>query len=90
MLRPSIGPAAALFGLDLPILVSGAIVVEVIFAWPGLGRLTADAVLGGDYPLALASTLLSATVVIIGRLVAQSIADRMIPTRATVEAEGTV
>ncbi|MCP3982132.1 MAG: ABC transporter permease [bacterium] len=70
VLRPAIGPAVALFGLDLPALVSGAIVVEVVFSWPGLGRITAESVLESDYPLALAATLLNALVVIVGRFVA--------------------
>jgi len=74
LLRPSLGPVVALLGLDLPVLVSGAIVVEVTFSWPGLGRTTADAVLSSDYPLALAAALLSATGVIAGRLLAEGLA----------------
>jgi peptide/nickel transport system permease protein len=71
VLRPSLGTAVALFAIDLPIIVSGAIVVEVVFAWPGVGRLTAEAILGGDYPLALAAALLAASVVILGRVLAE-------------------
>lgn len=71
--RPSAALAIALLGLDLPVLVSGAIVIEIIFAWPGVGRLTAGAVLGGDYPLALAATLLTAALVLLGRLVSESL-----------------
>ena len=69
--RPSASLVIALLGLDLPVVVSGAIVIEVIFAWPGVGRLTAGAVLGGDYPLALAATLLTAGLVLLGRLVSE-------------------
>ena len=47
VLLPSAGTAVALFALDLPVLVSGGIVIETIFAWPGVGRLTAQAVLAG-------------------------------------------
>jgi peptide/nickel transport system permease protein len=82
VLRPSIGPAIALFGLDLPVLVSGAIVVELIFAWPGLGQVAAQAVLGADYPLALGSVMLSGTAVLLGRMVAEWLADRLLPARA--------
>ena len=82
VLRPSLSPAVALFAVDLPVIVSGAIVVEVIFAWPGVGRLTADAVLGADYPLALAAALLSATVVLLGRLLAEGLAHVIDPRQA--------
>jgi len=81
VLRPSAGAAVALFGLDLPVLVSGAVVVELIFAWPGLGRLAAQAVLGFDYPLALASVLLAAIAVFAGRWLAETLADVLDPRR---------
>jgi len=83
--RPSLGPALSLFVLDLPVLASGAIVVEVIFAWPGLGRLTAEAVLGADYPLALAAALLSTTLVIAGRLVMELVTRLTNPAQPTAE-----
>jgi peptide/nickel transport system permease protein len=85
VLRPSLGAAVTLCGRDLPVLVSGAIVVEVVFAWPGLGRLSAEAVLGSDYPLALAAALLAATVVIAGRLLTQWIARAVSPLQAEAE-----
>ena len=88
VLRPSLGPAVALFAIDLPVIVSGAIVVEVIFAWPGVGRLTADAVLGSDYPLALAAALLSVTVVLIGRLSAEAVSGLIHPRVAAARIEG--
>ena len=86
--RPSLGPAIALFVLDLPLLVSGAIVVEVIFAWPGLARLTAEAVLGADYPLALAAATLSTMIVIVGRLVAGQVARAVHPAQRAAEEAG--
>jgi len=86
--RPSLGPAIALFVLDLPVLASGAIVVEVIFAWPGLGRLTAEAVLGADYPLALAAAMLSTTIVILGRLLAGLAARTAHPAQRAAEGSG--
>jgi len=88
VLRPSLGPAIALFGIDLPIIVSGAIVVEMVFAWPGVGRLTAEAVLGADYPLALGAAMLAATVVVIGRFVAQTLAHSVHPRQAAALREG--
>jgi peptide/nickel transport system permease protein len=74
VLRPSAGPALTLLGLDLSVLVSGALVVEVVFAWPGMGRVTAEAVLGSDYPLALAASVLAAAVVIAGRTASELLA----------------
>ena len=81
VLRPSLGVSIALLGLDLPVLVSGAVVIEVIFAWPGVGRVAAESVLGADYPLALASAMLTASMVIVGRLLSEAIADRVNPRR---------
>jgi peptide/nickel transport system permease protein len=88
VLRPCLGPAIALFALDLPVLVSGAIVVEMIFAWPGVGRLTAEAVLSADYPLALAASALSVTVVLLGRFAAEALARALDPRQAAVVEEG--
>lgn len=63
-------PAAQLLGSNLPHLLSGVLIVEVIFSRPGLGRLTYQAILSRDYPLVLAATALSATLVIVGNLLA--------------------
>jgi len=82
LVRPTLMPTIALLGLDLKVLASGALVVELVFAWPGLGRLAAEAVLSTDYPLALAAAVLSAIVVVLGRLLAETIASRMDPRSA--------
>ena len=55
-LRNALGPVLTLFGLQLPALFSGVVFVETIFAWPGMGRVTVQAVLARDYPVVLAST----------------------------------
>ncbi|HET9886564.1 MAG TPA: ABC transporter permease, partial [bacterium] len=47
-------PIITLLGLYLPYLISGAIVTETIFAWPGMGRLTIDAIFSRDYPVVMA------------------------------------
>jgi peptide/nickel transport system permease protein len=49
-------------------LVSGALVTETVFAWPGMGRLTFDAALQRDYPLVLGSVMLASVLVILGNL----------------------
>ncbi|HZN55693.1 MAG TPA: ABC transporter permease [Candidatus Polarisedimenticolaceae bacterium] len=64
------GPVITLAGLQLPFLVSGAVVVEVVFGWPGMGRVTYDAVLAQDLPVVLASVLLATVLVIAGNLLA--------------------
>jgi peptide/nickel transport system permease protein len=69
-LRNALLPVINLVGLSLPILVSGSLVTEVVFAWPGMGRLTYDAALADDRPLVLAATLLAALMVIVGNLLA--------------------
>ena len=71
VLHPNAGITLSLLGLDLPVVVSGAIVIEVVYAWPGVGQLAASSVLGSDYPLALAICALSAGAVVLGRLGAE-------------------
>ena len=69
-LRPSAGPLVQVVALSIPALLSGAVVTEVIFAWPGLGRVAYQAMLGRDYPVVLACTAWSAVVVVAATLVA--------------------
>lgn len=64
------GPVITLAGLQLPMLVSGALVVEVVFGWPGMGRVAYDAVMAQDLPVVLAAVLLATLLVIAGSLAA--------------------
>jgi peptide/nickel transport system permease protein len=68
--RNALVPVLQAFGLSFSALLSGSLVTEVIFSWPGLGRLTFDAVLARDYPVVLATTALSAIGVVAGNLLA--------------------
>lgn len=68
--RNALGPMVTLFGLWLPILVTGAVFVESVFNWPGLGLLASEAIGNRDYPLIMGTTLLSAALVILGGLLA--------------------
>jgi peptide/nickel transport system permease protein len=68
--RNALLPLIQVFALSLSGLLSGALITEVVFAWPGLGRLTFDAILGRDYPVVLATTALSAVLVVGGNLLA--------------------
>jgi peptide/nickel transport system permease protein len=63
-------PVLTLVGLSLPILINGSLVVEVIFSWPGMGRVIYDAVFSRDYPVIIAATFLASCLVIVGNLVA--------------------
>ncbi len=69
-LRNALNPMITLFGYTLGALVSGSFVAEIIFAWPGLGRLTLDAILTQDQYLVMGSVLMASVVLILGNLVA--------------------
>lgn len=69
-LRSASGPLLQILGLSLPVVLSGALVTEVVFAWPGIGQITYAALLGRDYPLILAGTAWSALLVVLGNLAA--------------------
>jgi peptide/nickel transport system permease protein len=69
-LRNSLLPVITLLGLYLPLLFSGSVFVEVIFSWPGMGRVIVDAIFQRDYPLVMATSFIFALVVVIGSLVA--------------------
>ena len=66
--RNALFPVLTLLGLWLPILVSGSVFVESVFAWPGLGSLAIAAVGGRDYPLLMGAGVLVAGVVVLGTL----------------------
>jgi peptide/nickel transport system permease protein len=69
-LRNALTPLVQLFALSFPGLLNGAILTEIIFSWPGLGRVSLAAILGRDYPLMVGITLFGAFLVIVGNLVA--------------------
>ncbi|MBZ0269387.1 ABC transporter permease [bacterium] len=63
-------PVITLLGLYLPFLLSGAVVTETIFAWPGMGRVTIGAIFSRDYPIVMATNLIAGVMVVGGNLVA--------------------
>lgn len=69
-LRNALNPLITLFGYTLGSLVSGSFIAEVIFAWPGLGRITLDALLTKDQYLVMGSVLMAAAVLVAGNLIA--------------------
>lgn len=70
VLRHALIPIVTLLGLSLPALFSGAVFVEAVFAWPGVGRVLVEAVQAHDYPVVMAATAVSATLVVMGNLAA--------------------
>jgi len=68
-LRAALVPAIQLTGIALPVLVSGSLAVEVVFGWPGMGRLAWDAATAEDVPVVLAATLLASLLVVGGSLI---------------------
>ncbi|MBW8773376.1 MAG: ABC transporter permease [Gemmatimonadetes bacterium] len=68
--RTALAPLIVLLGLWLPMLLTGAVLVETTFAWPGLGWLMAEAVGSRDFPLATGCILLGAATVVVGSLLA--------------------
>lgn len=69
-LRNAINPLITLFGFTLAHLLSGAFLVEVVMSWPGLGRLTLDALFARDLYLVMGSLLMASVMLIIGNLIA--------------------
>ncbi|HEX6747445.1 MAG TPA: ABC transporter permease [Longimicrobium sp.] len=67
-LRNALIPIITLLGLYLPFLFSGAVLVETIFGWPGMGRAIVDAILQRDYPMVMATSFVIAAMVVLGNL----------------------
>lgn len=69
-LRNAVNPLITLLGFELASLLSGAFITEQFFNWPGLGKLTLQALFNLDVPLAMASLVMGAVLLIVGNLVA--------------------
>lgn len=69
VVRGALVPIVTITGVQLATLLGGVVVVEVIFAWPGIGRLTLDAVQARDYPLMQGAVLMFAAVFLVVNLV---------------------
>lgn len=73
-LAHTFGPLIQRLGVALPMLLSGTLILEVIFSWPGLGWLFYTAFLQRDYPVLLAATAFSALLVVLGNWAADVVA----------------
>ena len=69
-LRNALNPMITLFGFTLGALVSGSFVAEVVFAWPGLGRITVEALQSEDRYLVMGAVVMSTLVLMAGNLIA--------------------
>ena len=70
VLRNALLPVITLLGLYLPFLFSGAVLVETVFAWPGMGLLVVESIGRRDYPVVMAASLIFAALVVLGNLMA--------------------
>lgn len=68
-LRNALIPIVTVFGMHIPMLFGGAIIIEQIFSWPGLGLMTMSAIINRDYPVIMGVCLLTAVVVLIANLI---------------------
>lgn len=84
-LRNALLPMVTLFGLSFPILLSGAVLVESVFAWPGLGKFVVDAIAHRDYNVVTSTAIVTAVMVVIGNFLAD-ILYRVVDPRTSVEA----
>jgi len=69
-LRNALIPVVTIIALDFGYLFSGALITETIFAWPGMGRLIFDSIMGNDFNLALVALLLATVLTLIGNFLA--------------------
>ncbi|MEW6664727.1 MAG: ABC transporter permease [Thermodesulfobacteriota bacterium] len=65
-LRNALLPFVTMFGLILPGLIGGSVIIESIFSWPGMGRMAYEAILARDYPIILTINFISAVLVLAG------------------------
>ncbi|HUP21162.1 MAG TPA: ABC transporter permease [Gemmatimonadota bacterium] len=87
-MRNALIPVVTLLGLYIPFLMSGAVLIETIFAWPGMGRTIVSAIFQRDYPVVLASAFVISVMVIAGNLIADLLYSVVDP-RVRVEEEAT-
>jgi peptide/nickel transport system permease protein len=78
-LRNALLPLVTIFALDLPYIFAGSLYVEILFSWPGMGRLYYQAAIDRDYPLLMAILTLITLVVILSNLLADIVYARLDP-----------
>ncbi|CUH92033.1 ABC transporter permease [Herbinix luporum] len=79
-LRNALIPIVTVIGMQIPTLFGGAVIIEQIFSWPGLGLITMNAILNRDYPVIMGVALLTAVVVLAANLITDIIYALVDPT----------
>ena len=69
-LRNALIPFVTVIGIDIPLYFVGAVVIETVFAWPGMGRLFYDSLGARDYPVQMGILVLSSVLIVLGNLIA--------------------
>jgi peptide/nickel transport system permease protein len=69
-LRNALIPLVTLFGLELRLVFGGTLVTEIVFGWPGIGRLYVDSLTRFDYPVVMGLLLMTSFIVLMGNLIA--------------------
>ncbi len=69
-LRNALIPVITLLGLYVPVLFSGTVFIETVFAWPGMGKVIVEAIFQRDYALVMAGSFFFALMVVVGNLIA--------------------
>ena len=70
VLRNSLIPLVTVVGIDVPLYLTGAVLTETVYSWPGMGRLFFDALTVRDYPVLMGILVLGAALIIVGNLIA--------------------
>jgi len=88
VLPTALTPVVVVIGLMLPVLVGGAVVVETVFAWPGLGSLLLKAINARDYPMVSGAIVLTGVVVAAGSLLTDTVLVALNPRLRVASAAG--
>ena len=70
VLKNALIPFVTVVGIDVPLYLTGAVLTETVFAWPGMGRLFFDSLTSRDYPVLMGTLVLGAVLIILGNLIA--------------------
>ncbi len=70
VLRNALIPFVTVVGIDVPLYLTGAVLTETVFSWPGMGRLFFDSLTMRDYPVLMGMLMLGAVLIVLGNLIA--------------------
>ena len=69
-LRNSLIPFVTVVAIDIPLYLTGAVLTETVYSWPGMGRLFYDSLTKRDYPVLMGVLMLGAVLIVLGNLIA--------------------